>query len=63
MGVQHKRRDTVTVIGSTTAKLTRHAPCPVLTVPADLLAIEEPAREHATHGNVQDREKSTAVVY
>jgi nucleotide-binding universal stress UspA family protein len=35
MGVQHKRRDTVTVIGTTTATLTRHAPCPVLTVPGD----------------------------
>jgi nucleotide-binding universal stress UspA family protein len=46
MGVQHKRRDTVTVIGTTTARLTRHAPCPVLTVPGDLLEIAEPAREH-----------------
>jgi nucleotide-binding universal stress UspA family protein len=51
MGVQHKRRDTVTVIGTTTATLTRHAPCPVLTVPGDLLVIEEPARayESRTH--------------
>jgi len=45
MGVQHKRRDTITVIGTTTARLTRQAPCPVLTVPADSLVIEEPARE------------------
>lgn len=41
VGVQHKRRDTVTVIGTTTAALTRYAPCPVLTVPADLLVMEE----------------------
>jgi nucleotide-binding universal stress UspA family protein len=45
MGVRHKRRDTVTVIGTTTATLTRHAPCPVLTVPGDLLVIDEAARE------------------
>jgi nucleotide-binding universal stress UspA family protein len=51
MGVQHKRHDTITVIGSTTAKLTRHAPCPVLTVPADLLAIEEPQRTPEWPGN------------
>ena len=62
MGVQHKRRDTITVIGSTTAKLTRHAPCPVLTVPADLLAIEEPMREHATRANERVSAESTAVV-
>jgi hypothetical protein len=48
MGAQHKRRDTVTVIGTTTATLTRHAPCPVLTVPGDLLVIEEPERDAAT---------------
>lgn len=46
MGVQHKRRATITVIGTTTATLTRHAPCPVLTVPGDLLVIEEQEREH-----------------
>ncbi|MFA6954923.1 MAG: universal stress protein [Thermoanaerobaculia bacterium] len=51
IGVQHKRRDTVTVIGSTTAKLTRHAPCPVLTIPADLLPIEEPTRELDPRGD------------
>jgi nucleotide-binding universal stress UspA family protein len=45
MGVQHKRRDTITVIGTTTATLTRHAPCPVLTVPGDLLVMEEEERE------------------
>jgi nucleotide-binding universal stress UspA family protein len=49
MGVQHKRRDTVTVIGTTTATLTRHAPCPVLTVPGDVLVIEEPEREGESH--------------
>jgi len=49
MGVQHKRRDTVTVIGTTTDRLTRHAPCPVLTVPADSLVIEEPSREARQH--------------
>ena len=46
MGVQHKRRDTITVIGSTTATLTRHAPCPVLTVPGDLVVIDEPRRRN-----------------
>jgi nucleotide-binding universal stress UspA family protein len=56
MGVQHKRRDTVTVISTTTAALTRHAPCPVLTVPADSLLIEEPEREHESR-----RHESTAV--
>lgn len=54
MGVQHKRRDTVTVIGTTTATLTRHAPCPVLTVPGDPMVVEEPAheresRKHESH--------------
>jgi nucleotide-binding universal stress UspA family protein len=48
MGVQHKRRDTITVIGTTTATLTRHAPCPVLTIPGDLLVIEEREREHTS---------------
>lgn len=51
MGVQHKRRDTITVIGSTTAKLTRHSPCPVLTVPADLLAIKKTMRKRATRAD------------
>jgi len=51
MGVQHKRRDTITVIGSTTAKLTRHVPCPVLTVPAGFLAIEEPLRTNDRPAN------------
>jgi nucleotide-binding universal stress UspA family protein len=57
MGVQHKRRDTVTVIGTTTATLTRHAPCPVLTVPGDLLVIEEPAlaEGHVHLSNVAER--------
>jgi nucleotide-binding universal stress UspA family protein len=63
MGVQHKRHDTITVIGSTTAKLTRHAPCPVLTVPADLLAIEEPMREYLPRENEQVSERPIALVY
>jgi nucleotide-binding universal stress UspA family protein len=38
MGAQKRRDGNTTVIGTTTEKLTRHAPCPVLTVPADDVA-------------------------
>jgi nucleotide-binding universal stress UspA family protein len=62
VGVQHNRRDTVTVIGSTAAKLTRHAPCPVLTVPADLLAIEKP-KAVARRANEQVSEETVAAFY
>jgi nucleotide-binding universal stress UspA family protein len=34
VGSQHRRFFDSTVLGSTTARLVRHAPCPVLTVPA-----------------------------
>ncbi len=34
IGSQHRRFFDSTVLGSTTARLVRHAPCPVLTVPA-----------------------------
>lgn len=46
LGSQQKRGGTATTIGSTTDKLTRHAPCPVLTVPAGTVMIaEERGRE------------------
>jgi hypothetical protein len=32
LGAQHKRFYDTTVIGTTTVRVTRHAPCPVLTV-------------------------------
>ena len=32
LGFQHKRFSDTTVIGTTTVRVTRHAPCPVLTV-------------------------------
>lgn len=32
LGAQHKRFSDATVIGTTTLRVTRHAPCPVLTV-------------------------------
>ncbi len=32
LGAQHKRFSDTTVIGTTTLRVTRHAPCPVLTV-------------------------------
>jgi len=32
LGIQHKRFWDTTVIGTTTVNVTRHAPCPVLTV-------------------------------
>src|ERR1051325_10245410 len=60
MGVQHKRHDTITVIGTTTATLTRHAPCPVMTVPGDLLVIEEREREHAS---LKHQSTAAAVLY
>lgn len=60
MGVKHTRRDTITVIGSTTATLTRQAPCPVLTVPGDMLAIEESAHALYTHDGQHGR--TAAVV-
>jgi nucleotide-binding universal stress UspA family protein len=34
IGSQHRRFFDSTVLGSTTARVVRHAPCPVLTVPA-----------------------------
>lgn len=61
MGVQHKRRDTITVIGTTTATLTRHAPCPVLTVPGDLLVIEEPERDHKSRQHESRGEPAAAA--
>jgi nucleotide-binding universal stress UspA family protein len=43
-GAQRRRRGSVkSTIGSTTGGLTRHAPCPVLTVPAHAVLIEEVA--------------------
>jgi nucleotide-binding universal stress UspA family protein len=62
MGVQNKRRDTMTVIGTTTATLTRHAPCPVLTVPGDLLVIEEAAHEPSLRQH-QSRAEPVTVRY
>jgi nucleotide-binding universal stress UspA family protein len=61
IGVQHKRRDTITVIGTTTATLTRHAPCPVLTVPGDLLVIEESEREHEAREHESRGEPAVAA--
>ena len=63
MGVQHKRRDTITVIGTTTATLTRHAPCPVMTVPGNLLVIEEQEREHRSRDHKSRTEPAAAVRY
>jgi nucleotide-binding universal stress UspA family protein len=34
LGAERKGRGSKSVLGSTTHRLTRHAPCPVLTVPA-----------------------------
>jgi nucleotide-binding universal stress UspA family protein len=34
LGAERKGRQTKSVLGSTTHRVTRHAPCPVLTVPA-----------------------------
>jgi nucleotide-binding universal stress UspA family protein len=47
IGAQRRRGGVQTTIGSTTDGLTRHAPCPVLTVPADAILIAERPREDA----------------
>lgn len=47
-GAQQRRGAGIrTTIGSTTDGLTRHAPCPVLTVPAGTVSIAEPPHEDA----------------
>lgn len=47
VGAQQRRGALKTTIGSTTDRLTRHAPCPVLTVPAGTVLIADHAREDA----------------
>lgn len=47
VGAQRRHGGVTTTIGSTTDGLTRHAPCPVLTVPAGAIRIAERPREHA----------------